>query len=145
MQVSDPGDREATDRTSVGRSPVEGKAPTHALRKRNSNPEGCAMKLNSAQIEKTLRRLNAAELNAEAIPAEHPAMSRLEQLFGDHTYFLDSNGLNIVEPVGTEESDGQLGVVVNLADWTDAHGSSLQPHEPEPTELVVDLATGSRH
>jgi hypothetical protein len=103
------------------------------------------MKLNSAQIEKTLRRLNAEDLNAEAIPVGHPAISRLEQLFGDHTYFLDSNGLNIVEPVEREQNDGRLGVVVNLADWTDVNGSTLQPHAPEPTELVVDLDTGSRH
>ena len=29
------------------------------------------MKMNSAQIEQTLHTSNAAELNAEAIPAEH--------------------------------------------------------------------------
>ena len=102
------------------------------------------MKMNSAQIEQTLHKLNAEEeLNAEAIPAEHPMMSQLERLFGDHTYFLDSNGLDIVEPLETE--DGRLGVVVKLARWTDDRAESLQPHGPEPTELVVDLRTDSRH
>ena len=76
------------------------------------------MKMNSAQIQQTLHTLNAAELNAEAIPAGHPMMSQLERLFGDHTYFLDSRGLNIVEPVEAG-NDGRLGVVVNLASWTD--------------------------
>ena len=33
------------------------------------------MKMNSAQIQQTLHTLNAAELNAEAIPAGHPMMS----------------------------------------------------------------------
>ena len=94
------------------------------------------MKLNSAQIEQTLH-----QLDAQAIPKEHPAMSQLERLFGDHTYFLDSKGLNIVEPVEAEQKDGRLGVVVNLASWTDETGESLQPHAPEPTELVVDLET----
>ena len=47
------------------------------------------MKMNSAQIQQTLHTLNAAELNAEAIPAEHPMMSQLERLFGEHTYILD--------------------------------------------------------
>jgi hypothetical protein len=98
------------------------------------------MKLNSAQIEQTLH-----QLDAEAIPAEHPVMSRLERLFGEHTYFLDSNGLNIVEPVETEQSDGRVGVVVNLANWTDAGAGSLQPHEPESTDLVIDLEIPSRH
>ena len=102
------------------------------------------MKMNSAQIEQTLHTLNAAELNAEAIPAEHPMMSQLERLFGDHTYFLDSRGLNIVEPVEAG-NDGRLGVVVNLASWTNSRAESLQPHQPEPTETVVDLEADSRH
>jgi hypothetical protein len=103
------------------------------------------MKMNSAQIEQTLHTLNTAQLNAEAIPAEHPMMSQLERLFGDHTYFLDSRGLNIVEPVEAGHVDGRLGVVVNLASWTDSKAESLQPHQPEPTETVVDLAADGRH
>jgi hypothetical protein len=31
--------------------------------------------------------------------------------------------------------------VVNLANWTDAHLTSLAPHEPEPTEIIVVLET----
>jgi len=103
------------------------------------------MKMNSSQIERTLHTLNAAALNAEAVPAEHPMMSQLERLFGDHTYFLDSRGLNIVEPVEAGHADGRLGVVVNLASWTDGKAESLQPHQPEPTETVVDLAAEGRH
>jgi hypothetical protein len=103
------------------------------------------MKMNSSQIERTLHTLNAAELNAEAIPAEHPMMSQLERLFGDHTYFLDSRGLNIVEPVEAGHVDGRLGVVVNLANWTDGKAESLQPHQPEPTEMVIDLEADGRH
>ena len=98
------------------------------------------MKMNSAQIEQTLD-----QFPAEAIPEGHPMMPQLERLFGDHTYFLDSKGLNIVEPVEAEKSDGQRGVVVNLANWTDATAESLQPHRPESTDLVVDLETDSRH
>jgi hypothetical protein len=97
-----------------------------------------AMKLNSAQIERTLH-----QLDAEAIPAEHPMIPQLERLFGNHTYFLDGNGLSIVEPVEAEQN--RLGVVVNLADWTDAKAVSLQPHEPESTDLVVDLEIDHRH
>jgi hypothetical protein len=96
------------------------------------------MKMNSAQIEQTL-----SQLDAEAIPAEHPMMPQLERLFGEHTYFLDGNGLNIVEPVDAAESDSSRGVVVNLASWTDAKAQSLQPHQPEPTDLVVNLETDS--
>ena len=102
------------------------------------------MKMNSTQIQQTLHTLNTAELNAEAIPAEHPMISQLERLFGDHTYFLDSRGLNIVEPVEAG-NDGRLGVVVNLASWTDSNAESLQPHQPEPTETVVELVSDGRH
>jgi hypothetical protein len=52
-----------------------------------------AMKLTSAQIERTL-----GQFEAEAIPDSHPALPRLNGLFGDHTFFLDRKGLNIVEP-----------------------------------------------
>ena len=103
------------------------------------------MKMNSAQIERTLHKMNAEELNAQPIPAGHPMMPQLERLFGDHTYFLDSRGLNIVEPVEAGHVDGRLGVVVNLASWTDGRAESLQPHQPEPTETVVDLEADSRH
>ena len=103
------------------------------------------MKMNSAQIQQTLHSLNAAQLNAEAIPHEHPMMPQLERLFGDHTYFLDSRGLNIVEPVEAGHDDGRLGVVVNLANWTGSNAESLQPHQPEPTETVVELVSDGHH
>ena len=98
------------------------------------------MKLNDAQIDKTLH-----QLEGEAIPAEHPAMPQLKRLFGDHTYFLNGNGLNIVEPVEAPSDIGRRGVVVNLASWTDESAERLQPHDPESTDLVVDLETDSRH
>ena len=92
------------------------------------------MKLNAAQIEKTLN-----QFEAEAIPADHPSMPQLQRIFGDHTYFVDGCGLNIVEPVETDKKDGRLGVVVNLADWTDVSATSLQPHAPQSTEVMIAL------
>jgi hypothetical protein len=59
-------------------------------------------------------------------------------------YFLDGKGLNIVEPIEADQNDGQRGVVVNLADWTDEKADSLLPHALQPTELVVDFETDSR-
>lgn len=92
------------------------------------------MKMNSAQIEQTLN-----QFEAEMIPTEHPMTAQLERIFGEHTYFLDGNGLNIIEPVEAEEQNVARGVVVNLASWADAKAESLRPHEPEPTDLVVVL------
>jgi hypothetical protein len=51
------------------------------------------MKLNSTQVEQTL-----TQFEAEVIPDDHPLVPKLSELFGDHTVFLDSNGLNVVEP-----------------------------------------------
>jgi hypothetical protein len=103
------------------------------------------MKMNSAQIERTLHKLNSEELNAQIIPAEHPMIPQLERIFGDHTYFLDSRGLSIVEPLEADEADGSLGVVINLASWADGTGESLRPHQPEPTATIVNLEADSRH
>ena len=92
------------------------------------------MKLNTAQIEQTL-----TQLDGEAIPDQHPMLSQLERMFGEHTFFLDGKGLNIVEPLDEERSDGRLAVVINLADWADANATSLRPHTPESRDVVVDL------
>jgi hypothetical protein len=92
------------------------------------------MKMTSAQVERTLN-----QLEAEAIPDAHPVVPQLQRLFGDHTYFIDNSGLNIVEPTGADQHGTQLGLVVNLASWTESTPRSLEPHEPEPTDVVVKL------
>jgi hypothetical protein len=97
------------------------------------------MKMTSAQVERTL-----SQLQAQAIPDDHPAVAQLSELFGDHTFFLDSNGLNVVEPIelgGAGGPSGNSGKVVNIANWSDASLSSLAPHDPEPTDIVVALGT----
>ena len=92
------------------------------------------MKLNSAQLERTLN-----QLEAEAIPDDHPLIQRLNDLFGEHTFLLDRHGLNIVEPVEAGES----AMVVNLADWSGEGRSGLEVHEPEATDIVIKL--GLKH
>jgi len=92
------------------------------------------MKLNSSQIEQTL-----TQFDGEAIPDEHPMLSQLERLFGTHTFFLDSKGLNILEPIESEQDDGRMAVVINLADWADTSATSLKPHSPKPRDMVVSL------
>jgi hypothetical protein len=96
------------------------------------------MKLTSAQVERTL-----TQFQAEAIPEDHPVVPQLSSLFGEHTFFLDSSGLNIVEPAASSRAETQSAKVVNLANWSEANPTRLEPHEPEPTDLVVVL--GSKH
>jgi hypothetical protein len=94
------------------------------------------MKLNSAQVEQTLR-----QFEAQVIPDDHPMVPELSELFGDHTFFLNSDGLNVVEPNEDAAAGARAGTVVNLANWTDAHLTSLALHEPESTEITVILET----
>ena len=98
------------------------------------------MKLNSAQIERTLN-----QIEAEAIPMDHPLIPQLTQMFGEHTYFLDGSGLNIVEPAEPGPKGDEQGVVVNLAEWSSAKAAQLKPHAPERTELMVALGTNTGH
>jgi hypothetical protein len=87
------------------------------------------MKLNSAQIAQALDNFEA-----DVVPENNPVIPQLTRLFGEHTYFLDQTGLNIVEPAGYEQDDGHdapMGVVVNA--------TSLVPHEPETTSVLVPL------
>ena len=59
------------------------------------------MKLTADQVEKALDKFDA-----QAIPENHPAVTELTGLFGEHTFFVDGQGLNIVEPVGRGRRPG---------------------------------------
>jgi hypothetical protein len=92
------------------------------------------MKLSAARLERTL-----SQIDAQAIPEDHPVIPQLNDLFGDHTFFIDSNGLNIVEPAEPTTAEDLSGQVINLASWSDLNPTSLEPHDPEPTDVVVKL------
>jgi hypothetical protein len=89
------------------------------------------MKLSLAQVERV-----EEQYDGQIVPEGHDVAPQLETLFGDHTFFLDSQGLNIVEP---SPEDGHVGNVVNLANWTDEKRTMLAPHPPEPTNVVIEL------
>jgi hypothetical protein len=92
------------------------------------------MKLNSVQTKQAL-----SQFEAEVLPDDHPAREQLSGIYGDHTFFLASNGLNVLEPADKAEAKGQTGEIVSLASWSDETLSSLRPHEPEPTGVIVML------
>jgi hypothetical protein len=90
------------------------------------------MKLNAAQLKQTLN-----QIEAEVLPDEHPAVTQLSDMFGDHTFFLDEGGLKVLEPTEILETDVSSGELLSLADWSDATLTSLKPHPPVPTGTVV--------
>ena len=73
------------------------------------------MKLNSTLVERTL-----SQFEAKVIPDNDPATPELSRLFGEHTFFLDRNGLSIVEPAEPTGEGTEAGQVVNLASWDNA-------------------------
>jgi hypothetical protein len=88
------------------------------------------MRLTSALVERIL-----SQFEAEIIPESHPSVP--------DTFFLDSNGLNIVEPAESLEARVQAGKVINLATWNDTDPPGLAPHKPHSTDVVIVL--GSKH
>lgn len=96
------------------------------------------MKLSPKQVERTLD-----QFTSQVIPDDHPAVVQLSGMFGEHTFFVDGSGLNIVEPVEPAEDGREAGQVVRLASWSDSGRTSLAPHEPEATDVVVVLAAAA--
>ena len=77
------------------------------------------------------------QFKASVIPDEAPVIAQLNDVFGEHTFFLDQHGLNIVEPVEAAEPSAECARVVKLR-------SDLKLlHEPAETDIVVTL--GSKH
>jgi hypothetical protein len=96
------------------------------------------MKLSAPQVERTL-----SQVNAEVLPDGHPVCDQLNELFGNHTFFLDGNGLNILETVGASGDEPKIGELINLANWSDGTFAKLQVHEPEPTGVIVTMGSES--
>jgi hypothetical protein len=93
------------------------------------------MKLTSEQVARTTN-----QFEVQALPDSHPAIPQLKELFGEHTFLLDNNGLNILEPAdASPRGRVQAARVVNLANWSDETLTRLAPHEPEPTGAIVEL------
>lgn len=93
------------------------------------------MKLNAERIDGAL-----TQFNAEALPQNHPVLPQFNELFGDHTFFINSYGLSIIEPIATRDDGVEIGRVVRLANWLDESRSKLSPHERETTDMTVLLS-----
>jgi hypothetical protein len=92
------------------------------------------MKLTSEQVTRT-----TTQFEVQALPDSHPAVPQLKERFGEHTFLLDSKGLNILEPADAIPGPVQAALVVNLANWSDETLTRLAVHEPEPTGDIVEL------
>jgi len=93
------------------------------------------MKLSATQT----RRVQD-QIGAQAVPNDHAVAPDLQRAFGDHTFFLDGAGLNIIEASST---DSHLGNVVKVARWVDPDHTTLkiEPLQPTPIEVELDAET----
>jgi hypothetical protein len=101
---------------------------------RSAISKGRIMKLTEARIDSAL-----SQLEAQAIPENHPATVQLGELFGDHTFFLDSGGLTILEPVKTDgaaRGHGPRGQARALGATRPA-GTSRRTSRNTPTVVVA--------
>jgi hypothetical protein len=92
------------------------------------------MRLTTKQIERT-----ESQIGGQALPDDHPAVSQLTKIYGDHTFFVDQEGLGIVETPDRERMDSAAAKVVKLCSWADPDHTALAAHEPQSTDVVVDL------
>jgi hypothetical protein len=100
------------------------------------------MKLSTVRIQRTLHQLEEQTAFQETllIGEDSPLKPKLSELYGDHTFFLDSQGIHIVEPAETSSS-APTGKVIKLATWKDNKRTMLTPHRPQVTDIVVVLGS----
>ena len=89
------------------------------------------MKLSSEQVKRVEQRIDG-----QVVPDSHLLSPEHQREFGDHTFFLNPDGLTIVErsPV-----DRQVGEVVRIAGWTNSAHTELEPDVPEPMPVAIQL------
>jgi hypothetical protein len=96
------------------------------------------MKLTSTQIKQV-----EDQIGAKPVSDDDPAVSQLTEAFGDHTFYLQEDGLHLFMPHGELEGGGQVVNMVRLARWSAEDADSLVPHAPDPTDIYVDLRPGA--
>lgn len=92
------------------------------------------MKLNDQQIAAV-----KSSVNIDAIPPENPAVPQLTEHFGDHTFFVVTEGLFILEEVDNPELPGTPAEFVLVAGWADEERSALQGVQPTRSNTIIDL------
>lgn len=90
------------------------------------------MKLTSTQIKQA-----TGQMEARPVPDDSQLAPKLNEVFGDHTFFLASTGLHIVDSSEAADAGDNAGRVMKLASWADPDCTSLAPHPPEFTGVVI--------
>lgn len=94
------------------------------------------MKLNAAQID-----IVEQQVSVRPIEDDSPAMPQLKEVFGDHTFYVDANGLHVLEVLPEDMDGAQPGTaaIIQIAEWTNEDKNALAPIEPRAAGSVVSI------
>jgi hypothetical protein len=92
------------------------------------------MRLNEHQIQQV-----EGQTGARVVPQEHPSLAELESHFGEHTFFLDDEGLHVWRRPSDSESESSKLVGIRLATWSDEKRAALVPHEPAAVKVLPEI------
>lgn len=96
------------------------------------------MKLTSEQIQTATE-----SLGFDAIAEQHPVHPQLEKALGEHTFFINDNGLFVFNEHSEENSKEKTARLYVVAAWTDDEKKALSPvTPPSPVDVVFDLDEG---
>jgi len=90
------------------------------------------MKLTAPWVDQT-----QTQFDVQALPEDHPAAEKLQEAFGQHTFFVGSDGLHIVQEIEPQRAEAAERAVLRLANWKDKQRSTLEISEPEVVGTVV--------
>ncbi|HEX2256084.1 MAG TPA: hypothetical protein VHG92_05155 [Afifellaceae bacterium] len=96
------------------------------------------MKLTEDQVTKV-----KDQTGLEPYPEDHPSTQALTDHLGEHTFYLDPNGLYVWEEIEAPEAGGRALAAIQLGEWHQKEEDGQQVIrlvEPKPTEALVDLA-----
>lgn len=95
------------------------------------------MKLSALQIAEL-----EDQLEARVVPEGDDLMTELTRVFGEHTFFVDADGLHVVEWFEEDQTPdpGDTLTAVRVAAWTDDTRTAVAPHEPMKTEKLIQSA-----
>lgn len=89
------------------------------------------MKLSEQEIQQVER-----QTDSKVISQDHPSVPELESHFGEHTFFVDDDGLHVWERPSDDGAESGKLVGVRLATWSDDKKNTLVRHEPAPTQVI---------
>jgi hypothetical protein len=94
------------------------------------------MKLSAKQIDQVQQ-----QTGLDPIPETNPANEQLTGHFGEHTFYVDQNGLYVWELVDAEGENGATtaAAAVQIAAWADEEKTALRPTEPKAVNAIVQI------